>query len=90
MNNNLDEPNKKPTWQNSLWVLGIAGQAGIYIALPVLLGVFLGFWLDNRLGTGFLFVILFTLGGFIGSVFLIYRCIKDNVQIRLEEMKRDE
>ncbi len=90
MNSNQDEPTKKPTWQNSLWVLGMAGQAGLYIALPVILGVFLGFWLDDKLNTKFLFVLLFTMGGFIGGVFLIYRWVKDNVQKRLEEMKQDD
>ena len=90
MNNNQDDQKKEPTWQNSLWVVGMAGQAGLYIALPVVLGLFLGYFIDKQLGTIFLFALLFTMIGFIGGVFLVYRWVKDNVQTRLEEMKKDE
>ena len=90
MNNNQAETNNKPTWQNNLWVLGIAGQAGMYIALPVVLGLFLGYFIDKLLGTIFLFALLFTMVGFIGGVILVYRWVKNNVSSRLEEMKQDD
>ena len=90
MNIKHDEPTKKPPWRDSLWVVGLAGQAGLYIALPVVLGLFLGYFIDQLLGTVFLFALMFTMVGFIGGVILIYRWVKNTVQKRLEEMKQDE
>lgn len=39
---------ERPLWQN----LSMIGALGWLIVIPVLIGVFAGRWLDDRLGTG--------------------------------------
>ena len=90
MNISEDKNNQKPNWQDSIWVLAVAGEAGLLIAMPVVLGLFLGYLLDQRLGTVFLFAFLFTLAGFVGGISLVYHWVKTTVKKRLEEMKKEE
>ena len=43
---NENTPQEKH-WQERVWVLAVAGQAGIYIAFPVFLGLVIGYFLDR-------------------------------------------
>jgi len=86
---NENAPREKP-WQERVWVVAVAGQAGIYIAFPVLLGMVVGFYLDRQFGTYILFSVLLSMAGFGAGIFLVYRWVKTSVQQRLDEMKKEE
>lgn len=70
--------------------MAVAGQAGLYIAFPVFLGLVLGYFLDRQLGTIILFSVFFSMAGFGGGVFLVYRWVNTTVKRRLAEMKKEE
>jgi F0F1-type ATP synthase assembly protein I len=77
-------------WQERIWILAVAGQAGLFIALPVLVGLVIGYLIDRQLGTYILFAILFVTAGFGAGIFLVYRWVQTTVKQRLEEMKKEE
>lgn len=90
MDNKNENTAQKKHWQERVWVLAVAGQAGIYIAFPVLLGLVIGYFLDRQFGTYILFSVLFSMAGFGSGVFLVYRWVKTTVKQRLDEMKKEE
>ncbi len=90
MNRDQEETNQNTNWQDRVWVLAVAGQAGLYIAFPVFLGLVIGFFLDRQLGTIILFSVLLSMAGFGGGVFLVYRWVNTTVKKRLADMKKEE
>ncbi len=90
MNRDQEETNQNSDWQDRVWVLAVAGQAGLYIAFPVLLGLVVGYFLDRLLGTIILFAVLLSMVGFGGGVFLVYRWVNTTVKKRLADMKKEE
>ncbi len=90
MNSNQEETNQNSDWQDRVWVLAVAGQAGLYIAIPVFLGLIVGYFLDRLLGTIILFAVLLSMVGFGSGVFLVYRWVNTTVKKRLAEMKKEE
>jgi F0F1-type ATP synthase assembly protein I len=52
------------TWE----ALGVVTQFGVTCAVAVWLGVFLGNWLDGRLGTGIVFSLLGALAGMVSAI----------------------
>ena len=46
----------------------LVSQLGLMMVIPIILGIWLGGIIDNKLGTGALFLIIFTLLG-VGSAF---------------------
>jgi len=70
-----------------LWILGLAIQAALGIALPVLLGVAVGRWLDGLLNTfPWITVVLTAVGIFVGPI-IIYRWVTRKVEERMREEK---
>jgi ATP synthase protein I len=90
LNTDHEDAGQKSPWQERVWVLAVAGQAGMYIAFPVLMGLVTGYFLDRLLGTYILFAALLSFAGFGGGIFLVYRWVKTTVQQRLEEQKKEE
>lgn len=70
--------------------MSVAGQAGLYIAFPVIAGFGLGILLDRQFNTFILFAILLAMAGFAGGAFLVYRWVKGTVSRRMEEQKAEE
>ncbi len=58
-------------WQAALNIIGI----GWFIGLSILMGLLGGLWLDNKLNTQPLFIIIGLLFGFIIAIFGIYRLL---------------
>ncbi len=58
-------------WQAALNIIGI----GWFIGLAILLGVLGGLWLDNKLSTQPLFILIGLLFGFIVAVYGVYRML---------------
>ena len=72
------------------WVLAVGSQVGLSIALPVIAGLALGYWIDMRLGSLPWITLLLTLiGAAIGPV-ITYRWVISSVQRRLEDGKDEE
>ncbi|HAL60816.1 MAG TPA: hypothetical protein DCP08_00225 [Chloroflexi bacterium] len=73
-----------------LWILVLSIQAALGIALPVLLGVGLGWWLDHHLLPHHPFpwmtVLLTALGIFVGPI-IVYRWVTRKVEQRLRKEK---
>jgi len=86
------EPGK---WVDAAWVLAMGAQGGLMIALPVLVGLALGFWLDSQFGTlPWISIVLTLVGATVGPI-MLYRWVTSSVATRLEDRmktrkKRDE
>src|SRR5207237_720260 len=48
--------------------LAVASQFGISLAVSVVLGYFVGHWVDDRLGTGIIFTLIGVLLGLVAAV----------------------
>jgi F0F1-type ATP synthase assembly protein I len=81
---------RKPgRWVDAAWVLGMGAQGGLMIALPVLAGLAVGFWLDSRFGTlPWISVGLTLIGTTVGPI-VLYRWVTRSVAARLESRMED-
>lgn len=89
MNKEFKEP-IQTKWQERIWILAVAGQAGFLIAFPVIVGVAVGIMLDRQFNTIILFTILLATAGFGAGAFLVYRWVKTTVYKRLQKQKKEE
>lgn len=89
MNKEFEEP-IQTKWQERIWILAVAGQAGFLIAFPVIVGVAVGIMLDRQFNTIILFTILLATAGFGAGAFLVYRWVKTTVYKRLQKQKKEE
>lgn len=90
MENKDENTGQKNNWQSRVWVLAVAGQAGMYIAFPVLAGLVAGYFLDRLFGTYILFAAFLSLAGFGAGIYLVYRWVQTTVKQRLDEMRKEE
>lgn len=73
-------PRKKeePPQKNLMWFyVGASGQIGFSILVPLLIGVFVGVWIDSKYGTKPLWTIIGLGGGFIVSLISLVKTVKD-------------
>lgn len=72
-------PRTGMTPDNASWfrVFGVAGQIGYVIAIPAVVFVFSGVWLDKWLGTSPIFTLLGIPTALIISAVTVWRIIKD-------------
>jgi F0F1-type ATP synthase assembly protein I len=78
------------SFRDVVWVLAVASQGGLSIALPVLIGLAVGYWLDARLGTLPWITLLLTLIGAVIGPIITYRWVVSSVRRRLEKEKDEE
>lgn len=76
-------------WGDVAWVLAISAQGGLMVALPVVGGLAVGYWLDGLFGTlPWITLGLVLIGAMIGPV-LLYRwaltVVNQRVGQRIEE-----
>jgi F0F1-type ATP synthase assembly protein I len=90
LNTDNNETTQDTKWQDRIWVLSVAGQAGLFIAFPVILGFIVGLLIDRFLNTVILFSVLLAMAGFGGGVFLVYRWVQTTVKKHLDEGKKEE
>lgn len=72
------------TFRDIAWVLGIGSQAGLTLAVPVLLGLAVGYLLDRHLGTLPWITLVLTLVGIVSGPIMVYRLVTRAVKDRLE------
>lgn len=72
---------------NIFRLLALFNQFALHMLVPIFLCSFLGYWLDQKLGTGFLFVFFFFLGALAGgrNVYLLAKKVYDSDSTRPSE-----
>lgn len=70
-----------------LWILGLSIQAALGIALPVLLGLGLGWWLDRLLNSFPWITVILTAVGILAGPLIVYRWVTRKVEERLRQEK---
>jgi len=90
LNTGEEQTNQDTKWQDRIWVVSVAGQAGLYIAFPVILGFVVGLLIDRQLNTVILFSVLLAMAGFGGGVFLVYRWVQTTVNKHLADRKKED
>ena len=90
MNTGEEQSNQDTKWQDRIWVVSVAGQAGLFIAFPVILGFVVGLLIDRQLNTVILFSVLLAMAGFGGGVFLVYRWVQTTVKKHLADRKKED
>ncbi|GEM_PF-441216 len=71
--------------KDAVWVLAVGSQLGLSIALPVILGLTVGYWLDTRLHTLPWITLLLTLVGAVVGPIFAYRWVITTIRKRFEE-----
>ena len=71
---------RKEDWSKVYQSFALVTQFGITMLVPIALCSFLGWYLDQRLGTEFLFVLLFFVGALAGfrNIFILARKVYEN------------
>ncbi|MFQ5812834.1 MAG: AtpZ/AtpI family protein [Anaerolineae bacterium] len=77
-------------FKSAIWVLAVGGQLGLSIALPVLIGLAVGYWIDTRLGSLPWVTLLLTLVGTISGPIIVYRWVVHTMRKRFEEGEESE
>lgn len=90
MNTGEEQTNQDTKWQDRIWVVSVAGQAGLFIAFPVILGFVVGLLIDRQLNTVILFSVLLAMAGFGGGVYLVYRWVQTTVKKHLADRKKED
>ena len=60
---------------SSLEALTLITQLGLTIAIPIVLGVAAGHWIDGKLGTGMVFSLILLIIGIAGGITGAYRLV---------------
>ena len=85
---NKETNNKSAWWQPAVLMFA---RLSVWIAAPVLLGVFLGKWLDSKLGTEpWLFLLLVAFAFLISMFVLVKEVNKEYKKIEDENKKNNE
>ncbi len=71
-------------WQAAFQLIGV----GWYVGICIVLGVVGGLWLDNKLNTKPIFVIVGLILGVITAFYGVYRMILPNINKRQNKGKR--
>ena len=90
MNKGEEQTNQDSKWQDRIWVLSVAGQAGLFIAFPVILGFVVGLLLDRQFNTVILFSVLLAMAGFGGGVYIVYRWVQTTVKKHLADRQKED
>lgn len=81
-------PERWGTFRDIAWVLGVGSQAGLMLAVPVLLGLVVGYLLDRRLGTLPWITLVLTLIGIVSGPIMVYRLVTRAVRDRFEQKEK--
>jgi len=90
LNTGEEQINQDSKWQDRIWVLSVAGQAGLFIAFPVIVGFGVGLLLDRQFNTVILFSVLLAMAGFGGGVYLVYRWVQTTVKKHLADRQKED
>jgi F0F1-type ATP synthase assembly protein I len=75
---------KSGKWADAAWVLAMGAQGGLMIALPVLVGLAVGYWLDSQFDTlPWISLVSVLIGATVGPI-MLYRWVTASVVARVE------
>ena len=80
--------NRNGRWGDITWMLAVSAQGGLMVALPVVVGLGLGYALDRYFGTLPWITLSLTLIGAVSGPVLLYRWATAMVKQRMEERER--
>lgn len=60
--------------------LAVLSQLGFTMAATVVICALLGHWIDSKLGTGVIFLVVLTIFGFVAGIFGAYRQYMDLIK----------
>lgn len=83
-------PNKRSRWGDVAWMLAVSAQGGLMVALPVVVGLGVGYALDNTFDTLPWITLVLTLIGAISGPVLLYRWATELVKRRREQKQEEE
>ena len=84
------ESSQRNRWRGAIWGLAISAQGGVLVALPVIGGMALGYWLDMQFGTlPWIVLVLTIIGAGIGPIILI-QWVRRVVKQRRESTQEEE
>lgn len=67
-------------WKSALSTFGRVGQIGFTFVFSVLISVGIGYWLDNFVGTDFLFKVVFLVVGLVSGGWSVYRTLSRYIE----------
>lgn len=76
--------------KDAVWVLAVGSQLGLSIALPVIIGLAVGYWIDTRLGTLPWITLLLTLIGTVIGPIIAYRWVISTIRKWFKEGEESE
>ncbi len=82
-------PDSRGKWGDVAWMLAVSAQGGLMVAMPVVIGLGVGYALDSHFGTLPWITLSLTLIGAITGPVLLYRWATALVKERLAK-KQDE
>ncbi|HID89220.1 MAG TPA: AtpZ/AtpI family protein [Anaerolineales bacterium] len=82
--------NKKYRWGDISWMLAISAQGGLMVAMPVVVGLAVGYMLDIHFGTLPWITLVLTLIGAMSGPVLLHRWTLSAVKRRMEEKEDEE
>ncbi|MEA3349421.1 MAG: AtpZ/AtpI family protein [Chloroflexota bacterium] len=88
--NEHKESSQKGKYQGAFWALAVGAQGGLVIALPVVVALALGYWLDSQFGTLPWITLVLTLIGAVAGPIVIYRWVTKVVRRRTKGKKDEE
>ncbi len=77
-------------WKEAIWAIAVATQAGGAIAFPVLMGLAVGWWIDNRLHTLPWITLLLTLVGIVVGPIIAYRWVTGSVKQHMRDRNKED
>ena len=87
--NEEKELSQKDKYRGAFWALAVGTQGGLMVALPVVIALALGYWLDRQFGTLPWITLGLTLIGAISGPIVLFRWVTRVVKRRTEG-KQDE
>lgn len=83
-------PDRRGKWGDVAWMLAVSAQGGLMVAMPVVLGLGVGYVLDSTFDTlPWITLVLTLIGAIIGPV-LLYRWATAMVREWLEKKQGEE
>ncbi len=71
----MTKPNKSDMAKNILYAFSLVGILGFEIAVPIVLGIMLGIYLDRRYNTGGIFTVVCALLSVLVGAYNFYRLL---------------
>lgn len=80
----MTQQKKIKVFSDVAWGLGVGGVGGLGMAAPVVVALFVGYWLDSRVKTFPLFTAVLGASGMVSGLFSVYRWATNAVRFRMQ------